>query len=196
MKTNWCESDSAVSTLLFSHCTTAKIETPIQDSHQSQSWVTPFQTTSFLSYFLKQSEANASELHILLPITLASVLRPAAKNGDSSAAFLLTHLPASCREKQPSSWTKWRHCNPQQLQSQIGLKFHFTELKIIGVITISQHLKFNTVDGEQELHLERRKLCSVESQNAGWSLPFPQRNHSKLHATAVNQSVYNGTRCF
>lgn len=62
-------------------------------THTSQSWVAPFQATScsfdFLSYFLKQSEANASELHILslfpfVPnthITLDSVLRPAvAKN--------------------------------------------------------------------------------------------------------------------
>lgn len=81
--------------LLFSQCTTAKMQKPAQNSHLSRSWVAPFQTTScsfsFLFYFLKQSEANASELHILsvfslvpkIHITLDSVLRPAAaKNGE------------------------------------------------------------------------------------------------------------------
>ena len=75
------------------------------------------------------------------------------------------------------------------------IPFHRAEDNL-GVITISQELRFNPLDGEHEVHLDRRKLYSVESHNVGWSLPFPQRNHSKLHATAVNQSVCNITRCF
>lgn len=59
---------------LFSQCTTAKMQKPAQNSHLSRSCVAPFQTTScsfsFLFYFLKQSEANASELHILSVFSL------------------------------------------------------------------------------------------------------------------------------
>lgn len=104
-----------------------------------------------------------------------------------------SHLPAWLVERNNKADEQSEGTVTFWLQSQIGLKFHFTEF---GVIMISQLLKFHPVDGEHEVHLQRRKLCLVESLNAGWSLPFPQRNHSKLHAAAVNQSVYNGTRCF